>query len=175
MTAVIPHFTHLQGCHDVKRETFAALMDLYEGSFMRLRRLIPDFNQLENEVVSSVVGCLDLHLKVLERSKFTTQISMTYYFEREQKQHAEPDLMLRVYHDAGMAEAVSGNLHHGRLVLENLPETALLERWYLNRFLYKWLGYCLHIGHHFDGSSQRLSMNRQLNQILSSPFPRKSP
>lgn len=163
---IIP--VHLQACGDVHRETFAALMDLYEHNFIRLKKLVPGLGCTDTAMVSSVAGCLDLHFSVLEQSKFTSLISLSYCFNRQTGKTMEPDLLIRVYHDVAMAEVISGELHHGQLKLKNLPETAISERWHLNRFLYKWLGFCLHIGHQFDMKSSSIDLNQQINQILSS-------
>lgn len=158
---------HLQACRDVRKETFAALMDLYENNYLRLKKLIPCLKIAEGEAISHVVGCLDLHLKVIEQSKFTTLLSLSYSFEREQGDVREPNLQIRIYHDVGMAEVLSGQLHHGRLNLSNIPDTAIMERWHLNRFLYKWLGFSLHIGHGYDCSTEAKSIKKQINRILS--------
>lgn len=161
----IPH--HLQAIKEVRRETFAALMDVYENNFLRIKKLIPGLDLPEGDYVSSVIGCLDLRLSVLEKSKYTSLLQLTYWFERESKKVPEPNLVLRVYHDVGLIEVLSGELHHGRLILNNLPETAIDDRWQLNRFLYKWLGFCLHIGHCFDGQDQSQQLNRRINRILA--------
>ena len=158
---------HLQACADVRKETFAALMDLYENNFLRLKKLIPHLKRAEGESVSFVVGCLDLELSVIEQSKFTTLLTLTYSFERKHGQVREPNLLIRVYHDVGLAEALSGELHHGRLSLHNVPDTAIMERWHLNRFLYKWLGFSLHIGHGFDELKNANCIKKQINTILS--------
>ncbi|MBT8128259.1 MAG: DUF1249 domain-containing protein, partial [Gammaproteobacteria bacterium] len=52
-------------------------------------------------------------------------------------------------HDARLIEVLSGHLQHGRQKLDHLPADAKVEKWKLNRFLYKWLGFCLHQGHQF--------------------------
>lgn len=135
---------------EVSPKSFASLMDLYEGNYLRLRKLIPNIHELNGEAVSSVDGCLDLSLKIIERSKFTTTLSLTYYFDYSGKSRCSPNLQLRIYHDAGLAEALCGHLLHGRMRLTCGPDTAMREKWRLNRFLYKWLGYCLHQGHGFD-------------------------
>ena len=159
---------HMQAYKDVRKETFAALMDLYENNYLRLKKLIPDLNQIEGSSTSMVVGCLDLHLTILEQSKFTSLLSLTYAFNRKEAVVREPNLLIRVYHDVALAEVLNGELHHGRLTLKNLPETAIMERWHLNRFLYKWLGFCLHIGHSFNDSECTKNINPRINQILSS-------
>ena len=63
------------------------------------------------------------------------------------------DLRIRVYHDARMVEVLSGHLKHGRQRYDHLPADAKIEKWKLNRFLYKWLGFCLYQGHQFQQES----------------------
>jgi uncharacterized protein YqiB (DUF1249 family) len=129
-------------------------MDLYENNFLRMKKLVPDLDSLEQHAYSRIEGCMGLHISVLERSRFTTTLRMTYHFTEDGCLHAEPDLRLRVYHDAGLVEVISGHLKHGRQKLDHLPADAKLEKWKLNRFLYKWLGFCLHQGHHFRGQAK---------------------
>jgi len=142
------------GCEDVDPRGFVSLMDLYENNYLRLRRLIPDLSALSDDTVSSLPGCLNLHLKIIERTKFTTTIFLTYYFEEgssaaKKLSIAEPALSLRIYHDAHQAEVLTGHLRHGRLRYDHIPEKAIKIKWKLNRFVYKWLGYCLYLGHAF--------------------------
>jgi uncharacterized protein YqiB (DUF1249 family) len=59
----------------------------------------------------------------------------------------EPDLIIRIYHDARIAEAMSGFTHRGRRA-QNIG-TSVQRAWNRNRFLHKWLGYCLFRGHRF--------------------------
>ena len=141
------------GCEDVEPRGFVSLMDLYENNFLRFRKLVPDLGALETEAYSQIHGCMGLHISVLERTQFTTTLRMTYHFTEGSKLYAEPDLKLRVYHDARLVEVLSGHLKHGRQRLEHLPADAKLEKWKLNRFLYKWLGFCLHQGHQFSCDS----------------------
>lgn len=137
------------GCEDVDPRGFVSLMDLYEHNFMRLRRLIPDLDRLPDNAVSRIPGCLPLHLNILERTKFTSTVLLTYYFEDNGESVAEPALTLRIYHDANQVEVLTGHLKHGRLQYDHIPEKAIKIKWKLNRFLYKWLGYCLYLGHSF--------------------------
>ena len=138
------------GCEDVEPRGFVSLMDLYENNFLRFKKLVPELGLLEENAYSCISGCMGLHLSVLDRSRFTTTLRMTYHFTDGSTLYAEPDLQLRVYHDARLVEVLSGHLKHGRHILEHLPADAKLEKWKLNRFLYKWLGFCLHQGHHFQ-------------------------
>ena len=154
--SVLDQYLHSRdgyGCEEVVPRGYDSLMDLYENNFIRFKKLVPRLLQIESESVSHVPGCLDVHIVVLERSKFTTTLGMTYLFADGEAVLAEPDLRLRVYHDASLVEVVAGHLHHGRQRLDHLPATALKLKWKLNRFLYKWLGYCLYLGHEFGGET----------------------
>ncbi len=137
------------GCEDVDPRGFVSLMDQYENNYLRLRRLIPDITKLPESTVSRLPGCLSLHLDIIERTKFTTTIFLSYYFEEAGQMIAEPALTLRIYHDANQVEVLTGHLQHGRLQYDHIPEKAIKVKWKLNRFLYKWLGYCLYLGHSF--------------------------
>ncbi|MCK4833546.1 MAG: DUF1249 domain-containing protein [Gammaproteobacteria bacterium] len=157
------------GCEDVDPRGFVSLMDLYENNYMRLRRLIPDLDKLSVDTVSRLPGCLSLHLKIIERTKFTTTVFLTYYFEEAAQEAAqavaEPALTLRIYHDAQQVEVLTGHLKHGRLRYDHIPEKAIKIKWTLNRFLYKWLGYCLYLGHSFlpvQKRSETIDLTRKL-------------
>src|SRR5688572_30218094 len=84
---------------------FGGLMDIYEQNYIRLRRLIPDFGKIGQRAVSTIPGGVDLHYECLQRSKYTTIFSLTYKFET-----LEPNLEIRVYHDARVAEVLACNV-----------------------------------------------------------------
>ncbi len=149
--------TSQYGCEDVLPGDFVSLMDMYEDNFIKLRKLIPDIQQMKTVAISKSAGHLDLHLKIIERSKFTTTLRLSYCFTENRESRLEPNLKIRIYHDAGLAEVMSGKLHHGRLVLDHLPADALREKWQLNRFLCKWLKYCLRQNHGFANNHPPLS------------------
>lgn len=148
------------GCEDVAPRGFVSLMDLYEQNYIRLRRLIPELADLPDNAISHLAGHLSLHLTVLERTAYTTTLYLTYYFEEPDKSVAEPAITLRLYHDAHQAEVLTGHLLHGRQHYRRLSSGAVKStgssKWKLNRFLYKWLGYCLYLGHSFQ-SKHRVS------------------
>lgn len=138
------------GCSEVLPRGYGSLMDLYENNYLRFKRLVSDLEAITESAVSVVPGCMDLHLEIIERSKFTTTVRMTYHFAENKRLIAEPDLKIRIYHDACLVEVLAGHLKHGRQRLDHIPATALKFKWRLNRFLYKWLGYCLYLGHEFS-------------------------
>ncbi|MDM7322606.1 MAG: DUF1249 domain-containing protein [Gammaproteobacteria bacterium] len=124
--------------------SFAALMELYEMNFMLMRRLIPDMARAQGTYVATQGEGLPLHVEVLERGRFTTMLRLYYLLPAEGGQPVRaPDLEVRVYHDARVAEAVAGRLR-GRDCGALGAMRCLNVRWRLNRFLYKWLRYLLH-------------------------------
>ncbi|MDX1654149.1 MAG: DUF1249 domain-containing protein [Candidatus Competibacteraceae bacterium] len=131
--------------------TFAGLMDLYERNYIGIRRLVPVIPPAGVCLISRVSGGLDLHLSVLERFPYTSELELTYHFQRQGQRLAEPQLRLRVYHDARLAEVMSAHLRHWPAFQAEGSEaySQLYARWHVNRFLYKWLSYCLHQGHLF--------------------------
>lgn len=148
------------GCEDVLPVDFVSLMDMYEDNFIKLRKLIPDMQHINDSCVSTSAGHLNLYLQILERSKFTTTLRLSYSFSDKGETRLEPNLKIRIYHDAGLAEVMSGKLHHGKLVLDHLPSDALKQKWQLNRFLSKWLKYCLRQNHGF-------SVNKKVNTDIT--------
>src|SRR4051812_4480921 len=85
--------------------SFTSLMTLYESNFIRLQALVGDVRRHVGSKVSSVNGDCDLHLEVLEHAPYTSMVRLTYRFEDAAGTVADPDLELRVYHDARLAEA----------------------------------------------------------------------
>jgi len=155
------------GCEDVDPCGFVSLMDLYENNYMRVRRLLPELSKLPETSVSHLPGCLSLHLLILERTKFTTTLCLTYQFGEEGQRVPEPALTLRIYHDVHQVEVLTGHLQHGRNQYDHVPEKAIKIKWKLNRFLFKWLGYCLYLGHQFPVSElASKSEQKLLNNLV---------
>lgn len=130
----------------IANRSFSGLMDLYEQNYIRLRKIAPDLG-VADCMMSSVVGHNDLFLIVHERCKYTTMLSMTYRFGKPGHYLYEPDLHLKMYHDAKVVEV--RHLHsrsQGLILVDDL----LIKKWSTNRYLFKWLGYCLYQGHFFQ-------------------------
>lgn len=143
--------------HDAP-DTFSVLMDLYERNYINIRRLLPVMPPAQTEWVSRTPGGLDLHLRVAEHCRYTSEMLLTYQFNQEDHVIVtEPNLRIRVYHDARLAEAMTAQpRHHPVFTTHFLSDTPseknilLFSRWRINRFLYKWLSYCLRQGHCFS-------------------------
>lgn len=134
--------------------TFSALMDLYECNYINVRRLIPILPQAPTRRISQIPGGLDLHVHITERFRYTSELLLTYRFDQNGQNLVEPDLRIRIYHDARLAEVMTAHLRHQTAFNADLASgcpngTELYARWRVNRFLYKWLNYCLRQGHRF--------------------------
>jgi len=132
--------------------SFPGLMDLYERNYMQLRRMIPDLEAVPVQACSTLPGALDLHLCILERCKYTTTLSLTYYFEDGEGRFPAPEIQIRIYHDAQLAEVIACGRRRGvrdRDFDRFRSDTSLDRKWQFNRFLQKWLAYSLRQGHAF--------------------------
>ncbi|HEX2668465.1 MAG TPA: DUF1249 domain-containing protein [Gammaproteobacteria bacterium] len=136
----------------VRPRSFAGLMTLYETNHVRMKQLLGNLRRVPEHAVSSSATDLSLYLSVQERSRYTTVMQLTYWFDGTAGSVADPDLAVRVYHDARLAEAVScaGNPRHAALQGLWRPARSELEhRWTLNILLHKWLEFCLDNRHRF--------------------------
>lgn len=132
--------------------SFTALLHLYESNYLRMHWLFDDLAALPDTHCSRVVADLPLHLKVLERSPYTTTLRLTYYFDDGHGRIADPDLTVRIYLDTEQAEAMacrSQHLHHALRKFDPAPADELNRRWARNSMLNKWLEYCADHGHRF--------------------------
>lgn len=131
----------------------AALLELYERNFRLLQRLVPELELPFDEAVSRSESDLPLRLCVTERGPYTAAFRLTYEFTAlAEGGGLQPNLHVRVYRDAQMAEALvqplrpvwcAGSLEGGQ------AGQYLDEQWGRNLLLNKWLQYLLEHGHGF--------------------------
>ena len=136
--------------------SFVSLMTLYESNYIRLRALVGDVRGLSGRRVSRTAGDCDLHLEVIEHAAYTSILRLTYFFDDAAGAIAEPDLEVRVYHDARLAEAshcARWTRHPGLATIRSKLSLTLGERWLRNMLLNKWLDYCTERGHRFPASA----------------------
>ena len=134
----------------VKPRSFVGLMALYESNYLRLQQLIPDLNRLDGYYRSRVAGDCDLHLEILERSRYTITLSLSYFFEEEGVRIADPDIQIRVYLDCKLAESMRFRGEHRHAALRRLIRAhrhELDKRWRRNIVLNKWLDFLMDQGH----------------------------
>lgn len=131
---------------------FVSLMTLYESNYVRLRALVPALRAIQGEHVSTVPGDCPLYLRVEECCRYTTTFNLTYLFATPAGNISDPDLQVRVYHDARLAEVLQCARWHRHEVLNSLKSELhcqLGDRWLRNVMLNKWLDYCAERGHRF--------------------------
>jgi uncharacterized protein YqiB (DUF1249 family) len=134
----------------VKPKSFVGLMSLYDSNFFRLNHLIPELQRLDGYYRSRVAGDCDLHVEILERSRYTVTMALSYFFEEEGVRVADPDMKVRVYLDGQLAESLgfSGEHRHAAFRrLTRLHRAELDARWRRNIILNKWLEYLMDQGH----------------------------
>jgi len=134
----------------VKPKSFVGLMSLYESNYLRLQRLIPELNRLDGYYKSRVAGDCDLHVEILERSRYTITLSLSYFFYEDGIRIADPDMIIRVYLDGQLAETMGfrGEYRHRELKSSCRIHRAQLDgRWRRNIVLNKWLEYLMDQGH----------------------------
>ncbi len=142
----------------VRARDLPALMELYELNYIQLRQLIPDVSLVQDQAVSRVTGTLDLYLTVRERCKYTTTLHLSYRFDGDESPVLAPDVVVRLYHDAQVAEVISRGKGRSRKASgfdRFHPDYPIEARWQVNRFLQKWLGFCLRHGHAFSPAREQ--------------------
>lgn len=130
------------------RPTVGGLMDLCEENYHHLLRLAPELRMLEGCYLSPLAGEMDLHLEILEQTRYTTLVHLTYWFKTNQQLRPDPDAIMRIYHDSRQAEVIE---LAQSIVNKADPAAPLLTyKWKLQLFLSKWLNYCVQRGHLFE-------------------------
>jgi len=139
-------------------KTFTGLMTLYESNYLRLGWLIEDLERIAPAQVSRPPGDLPLFLDLLDVSRYTTTLRLTYFFDEDGQSVADPDLVVRIYHDARLVETLNCTARHRHSLLgrfRTAPGQEMRRRWDRNMMLNKWLEYCSEIGHRFRSEAVR--------------------
>jgi hypothetical protein len=137
--------------------SFVALMGLYESNYIRFGWLAGELAALDGRHLSVVAGDCDLLLTLTERSPYTSTVNLTYVLPGADGETQFPDMRVRIYHDAHLAEAQEWAGTHGPAVLKALrshAERELDQRWARNVMLNKWLEYCVERGHRFSSATR---------------------
>lgn len=137
--------------------SFVSLMTLYESNYIRLGWIVDGLERLDGAQVSQVADDCRLRLTVLERGPYTTTLSLAYLFDVDDEVVPDPELGVRVYHDARLVEALGPARRPSHADLRRFHDHALAAhggprrdaRWVRNVMLNKWLEYCAERGHRF--------------------------
>jgi len=138
--------------------TFTGLMTLYESNYIKLNQLCAALEWPADAIVSSSPRDNDLYAEIVRREPYTTTLRLTYWFDDAGVPAADPDIIVRIYHDARLVEAVSSGEAHRHAKLREIACSSNAEldrRWRLNMLLNKWLDYLFEAGHTL-GSAERV-------------------
>ena len=130
--------------------SFVGLMALYESNFLRLQQLIPELDRLDGYSRSCDAGACALHVEIIERTRYTVTLSLSYFFYDFDRRIADPDMKVRAYLDGRLVEAMSlrGDQRHAELRrLFRVHGQELDVKWRRNIVLNKWLEYLMDQGH----------------------------
>jgi len=120
-------------------------MKIYEDNFHRLMLLLSELGG--DEACCQEVGHQEgLHVDVLERHKYTTVIKLAQRLPLSILSAAMPRMVIRVYHDAEVAEVLSYQRHYRfkpKYEYPNPDMCQMREKQRVNEFLGEWLDHCL--------------------------------
>ena len=122
------------------------LMRIYETNYMKLNGLIPFAAEVGNVFCYQAINQV-YQLKVTEITKYTSLIEICQIDDKPI--FPLPQLSVRLYHDAKVAEVIS---FHGQMQVQaryEYPNSKMRqkdEKAQLNRFLRDWLNFCLKHG-----------------------------
>ena len=145
---------------------FGELMALYDDNYIRFKQLVSQLDELEGESRSIKFADITLHLQILQRSRYTTTVLLTYMLDLGNEEITRtPDLKIRLYHDAHQAEVMSccrNDPDTFEWLEKSACKSTLQWRWRMNRFLHKWLNHCLKIGHGFPQENSGINWSTLL-------------
>ena len=81
--------------------------DLHQQIYKKLLVVIPHLDGIAEHGKSVVPGYMDLNLDILRRGKDKTVIALSHYFKQGGDMIADPDMVIAVYPDRAMAEALT--------------------------------------------------------------------
>jgi uncharacterized protein YqiB (DUF1249 family) len=130
-----------------------------EANYIRVLKLLPNFDESDQRdfMVETFKQKYLMNIEVLERFKYTStlQITQQRVGDDDANQSANSDyladvfstkLLVRLYHDAKLAEVVSPHTHaqfKGKYPYPNDEMYQVDEKMQLNDYLAQWLSHCL--------------------------------
>jgi uncharacterized protein YqiB (DUF1249 family) len=141
------HFTLTSGY----KPRISCLMSLYEENYRRLMQLIPQFRKAPGNARPDPDGSQPpLSLELLEQHKYTSVIALAQSIPAAEGLVPRLRMIVRVYHDAGLAEVTSYQNETRFDPVYPFPNRQMRqpdEKQQVNRLLGEWLEHCLAQGH----------------------------
>ena len=126
------------------------LIGLQEENLALLQRLFAPAELADGTYLSCVGDGLDLRLEVLANHRYTQELRLSYLLCDPLTGQPDPSAHVRLYRDAGLAEATHcyvGRRWQDVIGLDAPARQIIGHRLRMNTFLGKWLGYLSRQGH----------------------------
>ena len=123
---------------------------LHHTIYRRLLVVIPDLQSIEEHGKSVVPGFMDLNLDVLERGPQRTVVALSHYYRHPSGDMiADPDMVVAVYPEQALAEALSYQDAFGyrKVYGEGGTKVDIQAKRDQNLFLKTWLSNLIEQGH----------------------------
>lgn len=126
------------------------LIALQEENHARLQRLFATAGRAPGVYHSCIGDGLDLVLEVMANHRYTQELRISYQLADPLTGQPDPSAHVRLYRDAGLAEATHcyvGRRWQDVIGLDAAPRRVIGHRVRMNTFLGKWLDYLGRKGH----------------------------
>ena len=139
-----------------RRGSFAGLMTIYESNYIKFLNIYPNIElrvPIKNILVSHSDNDHDLFLTLDYEDRYTTSINLTYRLELNDELVLDPNLNLKIYHDAKLIEANSNHTNYIHSKIKKIANKNFKElniKWKNNIMLNKWLDYMIDVKHRFS-------------------------
>ena len=139
-----------------RRGSFSGLMTIYESNYIKFLNIYPNIElrvPIKNILVSHSDNDHDLFLTLDYEDRYTTSINLTYRLELNDELVLDPNLNLKIYHDAKLIEANSNHTNYIHSKIKKIANKNFKElniKWKNNIMLNKWLDYMIDVKHRFS-------------------------
>ena len=126
------------------------LIGLQEENYRLLQRLFAPQRLADGSYLSDIGDGMDLRLEVLASHRYTQELRLSYLLPDPVSGQPDPSAYLRLYRDAGLAEATHcyvGRRWQDVIGLDAPARQIIGHRVRMNTFLGKWLHYLGQQGH----------------------------
>lgn len=121
-------------------------------NYRKLLILIPDLQNFQDKAIGTTHKKPSLQLDIIDRSKHTMTINLSHCFQQNLNDFLAPEVKIRVYLDAQLAEVLRDCVRRDVSTVYKDPGQTieiLNYKWRLNYFLQKWLVHCLQANYQF--------------------------
>lgn len=130
--------------------TLYTALSLYEENFSKLMLLLEGMESIDSSAVLTAEGMPPLELTVVERSAYTTTITLNQSLGEQQHLVRALHMKIRIYLDAQVAEVLAYQQAGQFQAFYPYPNPHMFqpyEKRRVNQFLGECLNYCLEIGY----------------------------